>query len=119
MTSRDFAYWLQGFFEITDAAGQTNTPLRADQVSMIKKHLALVFYHEIDPSYSIDPVIQAEMNSIHSGKPPVYMSCGSAGSSGASSAGNAGSENDDLFTNVPPFHHNQILPSEDDVVYRC
>lgn len=45
MTSRDFAYWLQGFFEISEAE-----QLSQNQVKMIKKHLAMVFIHEIDPS---------------------------------------------------------------------
>jgi hypothetical protein len=47
MTSREFAYWLQGFFEIT---GPTAT-LTSTQVDMVRKHLSLVFKHEIDPSY--------------------------------------------------------------------
>jgi hypothetical protein len=45
MTSRDFAYWLQGFFEITG----TNK-IDEGQAEMIKNHLNLVFKHEIDPS---------------------------------------------------------------------
>jgi hypothetical protein len=52
MTSRDFCYWLQGFFEI-QAAGlpsQRDAGLEADQVKMIKAHLDMVFAHEIDPS---------------------------------------------------------------------
>jgi len=44
MKSRDFAFWLQGFFEISGG-----NILTAQQVEMIKKHLALVFKHEIDP----------------------------------------------------------------------
>ncbi len=45
MTSRDFCYWLQGFFEI-------QAPLRMDetQLAAVKRHLAMVFIHEIDPS---------------------------------------------------------------------
>lgn len=38
MNSQEFCYWLQGFFELTDA--QDLTPA---QVDMIKRHLALVF----------------------------------------------------------------------------
>lgn len=45
MTSRDFAYWLQGFFEISET-----DELNIKQVKMIKAHLNLVFKHEIDPS---------------------------------------------------------------------
>jgi len=43
MQSRDFVFWLQGFFELTDT--QTLTP---NQVELIKAHLDLVFKH--DPS---------------------------------------------------------------------
>ncbi|MRS61756.1 hypothetical protein [Larkinella terrae] len=66
MTSRDFCFWLQGFFEISNVAY-----LDASQTSVIKKHLDLVFYHEIDPSYSDDPRVQQQMNQIHNEpKPP-------------------------------------------------
>ena len=37
MTARDFAYWLQGFFEISDT-----DDVKPEQVRMIKAHLALV-----------------------------------------------------------------------------
>lgn len=51
MQSRDFAYWLQGYFEITEAtANRAPEGLTEGQVAMIKKHLAMVFIHEIDPS---------------------------------------------------------------------
>lgn len=59
MTSRDFAYWLQGFFEISN----TNT-ITTEQTKMIKKHLNLVFKHEIDPSMG-DEKHQQELNNIH------------------------------------------------------
>lgn len=60
MTSRDFAFWLQGFFEIS------NTKIiSAEQTEIIKKHLNLVFYHEIDPSYTPDKDKQNQMNQIH------------------------------------------------------
>lgn len=65
MTSRDFAYWLQGFFEISTADAPL-TSLRPDQVSMIQRHLALVFKHEIDPS--IDggkPEVAAALQAVH------------------------------------------------------
>lgn len=38
MTPENFAYWLQGLFELTD----TNE-LTEEQVAMIKRHLATVF----------------------------------------------------------------------------
>ena len=71
MRSRDFAYWLQGFFEISD----TNT-LSEKQVHLIKQHLNLVFKHEIDPSMG-DEKHQQELNTIHnslSGRDPL-MRC--------------------------------------------
>lgn len=64
MKSTEFAYWLQGFFELSE----TNT-LSERQVETIKNHLKLVFYHEIDPSYSTDPVVQETMQNIHDGNP--------------------------------------------------
>lgn len=45
MTSRDFAYWLNGFFELSGDKELNNV-----QVACIKRHLAMVFVHEIDPS---------------------------------------------------------------------
>lgn len=71
MTSRDFCYWLQGFFEITKA----NRPLielTSDQVAMIEKHLSLVFAHEIDPSMGT-PEHQSQLNLIHSSRPDSSM----------------------------------------------
>lgn len=65
MSSRDFIYWLQGFLEISDAKELTEK-----QTEVVKRHLALVFKHEIDPSYSSDPKVQEELNMIHSGAYP-------------------------------------------------
>lgn len=45
MISRDFCYWLQGYFEISVV-----NSLDAKQVGIIRNHLNLVFEHEIDPS---------------------------------------------------------------------
>lgn len=59
MTSRDFRFWLQGFFELTDETGMS-----AQQSDMVKRHLALVFTHEIDPSMG-DPSAQHALNAIH------------------------------------------------------
>lgn len=63
MTSRDFVYWLQGFFEISGADS-----MNMIQVSMVRKHLALVFAHEIDPSAG-PPAHQAKLNAIHAPTP--------------------------------------------------
>ena len=63
MTSKDFAYWLQGMFELTDVE-----VLDEKQVTMIKNHLKLVFLYDIDPSYSKDPKVQHIFQNIHDGK---------------------------------------------------
>ena len=67
MTSRDFAYWLQGFFEISGA-----TALTEAQGDLVKAHLALVFKHEIDPSMG-GQQHQASLNGLHP-KPPGLQS---------------------------------------------
>lgn len=59
MTSRDFVYWLQGYFEISEPK-----EINEKETNMIKKHLALVFKHEIDPSMGNEEH-QNELNSIH------------------------------------------------------
>lgn len=64
MKSTEFAYWLQGFFELSE----TNS-LSERQTEMIKNHLKLVFIHEIDPSYSDDPKVQEKLQSVHDGAP--------------------------------------------------
>lgn len=64
ITSREFCYWLQGYFEINNDVKRLT--LDANQVDMIQKHLKLVFRHEIDPSYGPESV-QEELNQIHQG----------------------------------------------------
>jgi len=44
MTSRAFAYWLQGFIELADPKD-----LNPKQLETVKNHLNMVFAHEIDP----------------------------------------------------------------------
>jgi len=61
MTSRDFCYWLQGFFEI---APPQPGGLSAEQAAMIRRHLSLVFKHEIDPSMG-PPAHQEQLNKLH------------------------------------------------------
>jgi hypothetical protein len=63
MKSRDFCYWLQGMFELT-----ATTQLDAIQTDKIKRHLALVFKHEIDPQAG-DATEQVKLNVIHAGIP--------------------------------------------------
>jgi hypothetical protein len=41
MTERDFAYWLQGFFEI-GKEGEVWSDLTPEQIDCIKNHIALV-----------------------------------------------------------------------------
>ena len=60
MKSVEFCYWLQGFFECAEPDALTPR-----QVETIKKHLALVFVHEIDPSYPKEQ--QAALNETHAG----------------------------------------------------
>lgn len=42
MQSRDFCFWLQGFFELSD----NTAPITAHQAALISRHLDLVFAHE-------------------------------------------------------------------------
>lgn len=64
MTSRDFCYWLQGFFELRQ---HDSAMLDQAQVAAIKAHLAMVFIHEIDPSMG-PPAHQAKLDDAHAGK---------------------------------------------------
>lgn len=60
MKSTEFCYWLQGYFELSsDRQG-----LSEEQVEVIRRHLALVFKHEIDLSYG--PNLE-ELQNIHDG----------------------------------------------------
>jgi hypothetical protein len=50
MTSRDFVFWLQGYFEILDPSLEAAPfPLGPAQVKSIRDHLQLVFTHDINP----------------------------------------------------------------------
>lgn len=59
MTSREFCYWMQGFFELYGPK-----TINEKETELIKKHLNLVFKHEIDPSYG-DQDHQDKLNKIH------------------------------------------------------
>jgi len=73
MTSRDFCYWLQGFFELNeDPAAE----LSAKQVEMIRRHLAMVFLHEIDPAMG-GPAHQAKLSEAHEVGPVTTATSGS------------------------------------------
>ena len=69
MTSRDFTFWLQGFFELTES-----NQLTERQVQLIKQHLNLVFIHDIDPSMG-DEQHQEKLNAIHNGDNKLTMRC--------------------------------------------
>ncbi len=64
MTSRDFCYWLMGSLELNDAL--VTKGLSDSQVAVIKKHLQLVFVHEIDPSIDKgNPETKAVLDKVH------------------------------------------------------
>jgi hypothetical protein len=46
MQSRDFCFWLQGFFELADKQQE----LTQEQTQIVKNHLDMVFAHEITPN---------------------------------------------------------------------
>ena len=50
MKSRDFVFWLQGFFELSE-----EPQLSAKQVAAIKQHLGLVFAHDPDLGAPVHP----------------------------------------------------------------
>ncbi len=54
MNSENFAYWLQGYFELLGK----DEPLTKEQVQIIKDHLALVF-DKVTPDRKIEPVTVA------------------------------------------------------------
>lgn len=64
MKSRDFCYWLQGFFELAGPLAEQGTAISAAQAALIKSHLSMVFKHEIDPSMG-DDKHQTELNATH------------------------------------------------------
>lgn len=69
MKAESFAYWLQGFFELTNVE-----KIDEKQTQIIKNHLNLVFAHDIDPKMG-DEVHQEKLNNIHT--PPKYVEFGS------------------------------------------
>lgn len=59
MKAVEFCYWLQGVFEVADLRA-----LDEKQTDLVKRHLAMVFVHDIDPSYPEGQ--QAKLNELHS-----------------------------------------------------
>lgn len=62
MKSTEFCYWLKGLFDLADPK-----ELDEHQTDLVKRHLSMVFYHEIDPSYP--PEQQKPLLDIHEGMP--------------------------------------------------
>lgn len=67
MKSVEFCYWLQGLFEVGEPEA-----LNAKQTDLIKRHLAMVFVHEIDASYPADE--KAKLDAAHNGGPAISSS---------------------------------------------
>jgi hypothetical protein len=63
MMTRDFCYWLQGFFEING----TNV-VTPQQIDIIKNHLNLCFEHDIDNQYPEKK--KTELMDVHDGAKP-------------------------------------------------
>ena len=71
MNATDFCYWLQGFFELASQSGsQEPITLSRQQVEVIRRHLNLVFVHDIDPKAG-PPEYQAMLQQIHDGDAPL------------------------------------------------
>ena len=64
MKSVEFCYWLQGMFELANPKELTEA-----QTTLVKQHLAMVFTHEIDPSYPKHQ--QPALDALHGGKPQI------------------------------------------------
>ena len=63
MTSRDYCYWLQGFFELNQPEAITEA-----QLQIIKNHLNLVFIHDIDVTERKEAKISPELQqALHGG----------------------------------------------------
>jgi len=74
MTSRDFAYWLKGWFELNSTVDHREGATK-ETLEMIEAHLDLVFKHEIDPKMG-NAQHQAELNEIHNQNKPVFGGIG-------------------------------------------
>jgi len=62
MKATEFCYWLQGLFELQDP-----TDLNETQTQLIKRHLNMVFIHDIDPKYPTTQ--QAALDKAHNDLP--------------------------------------------------
>jgi hypothetical protein len=68
MTSVEFCYWLQGYFELGEAR-RLEPGITGEQAKCIQRHLAMVFVHEIDPSHAGPPGHQERLADAHEGVP--------------------------------------------------
>jgi len=117
METRDFIYWLQGFFELTNPK-----TINEEQTDLIKRHLALVFIHEIDPAMG-DQAHQDKLNAVHAGTTVTVQ--GNKKISVTETMVDDGSDeflNSDHLLNIP-IHKGEILGVKknepDYTVYRC
>ena len=70
MKASEFCFWLQGYFELSEDQTPLCEGLNSNAVDTIKRHLSLVFKHDIDPQQGT-PDHQAELQAIHDGKPKI------------------------------------------------
>jgi hypothetical protein len=68
MTATEFCYWFQGFIELNEANPDSLRTLTFAQYETVKRHLALVFAHDIDPKAG-DAATQVKLNTIHHKNP--------------------------------------------------
>jgi hypothetical protein len=61
MTSENFCYWVQSLFEVAKMKS-----FDEEATETIRKHLSMVFYHEIDPKMG-DKEHQGKLTEIHHG----------------------------------------------------
>lgn len=71
MKAESFVYWLQGYFEVDQADRRDRHGLSVDQVDVIRRHLNMVFVHEIDPSMG-DRKHREELTKAHDGTGGTY-----------------------------------------------
>lgn len=65
MKAHEFCFWLQGHFELGDTSGG----LSSEKLEVVKRHLAMVFAHDIDKR-DVMPQEAAQLGQIHAGIAP-------------------------------------------------
>jgi hypothetical protein len=70
MTAVQFCYWLQGYFEIVAAnpGPRVMNGLTPSQTEAVKRHLAMVFAHDLDPKAG-GAEVQEKLNHLHDNRP--------------------------------------------------